>query len=215
MSARPRLAVLDYGMGNIRSVSRAAERAGAAVDVVESPAAFEASAWDGIVLPGQGHFGRCVDNLRATGLDRVVNDWCQRGRPFLGICVGMQILVEGSDEGGSIGLGILPGHCVKVGSEGLSVPHMGWDLQTWPSTSLLFAGIHPATRFYYCHSFGVHPGTGATETVAEYGVEFVAALERDNLWAVQFHPEKSSRDGLAIWGNFVRSCARPATGGSA
>lgn len=214
MSRSSRLAVLDYGMGNIRSVWRAAQHAGADARIVDSPKAVTEGDFDGLVLPGQGHFGRCVDSLRASGLDRVVSDWCQRGNPFLGICVGMQILVEGSDEGGSIGLGILPGRCIRVGDDGLSVPHMGWDLQTWPTPSRLFAGIHPSTRFYYCHSYAVAPGTGATETHAEYGVEFVAAIERDNLWAVQFHPEKSSKDGIALWTNFVALCAAGDAAGS-
>lgn len=204
----PRIAVFDYGMGNIHSVARAAEKSGADVGLVRSVAEWHDGfdGVDGVVLPGQGHFGACVDSLRATGLDHVVMDWCQRRRPFLGICVGMQILVESSDEGGSIGLGVLPGHCVRVGGFGLSVPHMGWDQQTWPTGSRLFAGIHPAARLYYCHSYGVSPGTGAIETVGEYGVTFVAALERGNLWATQFHPEKSSAIGLAMWRNFVSLC---------
>lgn len=201
----PHIAVFDYGMGNIRSVARAAARCGADVELVRSVAEWH-NDFDGIVLPGQGHFGACVDSLRATGLDHVVMDWCQRRRPFLGICVGMQILVESSEEGGSIGLGVLPGRCVRVGASGLSVPHMGWDQQTWPTGSRLFAGVNPAARLYYCHSYGVAPGTGASETVGEYGVAFVAALERGNLWATQFHPEKSSSVGLAIWRNFVSLC---------
>jgi len=199
----PQIAVLDYGMGNIRSVSRAAEKAGASVTVVTSSDGWDDSAYDAVVLPGQGHFGTCVDRLRDTGLDHVVSDWCQRQRPFLGICVGMQILVESSEEGGSIGLGILPGRCVRVGGHGLAVPHMGWDQQTWPTGSAMFDGVGPATRFYYCHSYAIAPGTVANETLAEYGTTFVAALERDSLWAVQFHPEKSSSDGLAVWANFV------------
>lgn len=205
----PRLAVLDYGMGNIRSVARAAEKCGADVDVVRSVAEWH-DRFDGVVLPGQGHFGTCVDRLRATGLDHVVMDWCQRRRPFLGICVGMQILVESSEEGGSIGLGVLAGHCVRIGGGGLSVPHMGWDQQTWPTGSRLFAGVNPAARLYYCHSYAIAPGTDTSETVAEYGNTFVAAFERGNLWATQFHPEKSSAVGLTIWRNFVELCREEA-----
>lgn len=205
----PRVAVLDYGMGNIRSVARAAEKCGADVTLVRSVAEWH-DGFDGAVLPGQGHFGACVDSLRATGLDHVVMDWCQRKRPFLGICVGMQILAESSDEGGSIGLGVLSGRCVRVGGHGLSVPHMGWDQQTWPTGSPMFAGVHPATRLYYCHSYALAPGTEANETTADYGVTFVAALERGNLWATQFHPEKSSGVGLTIWRNFVTMCRETA-----
>jgi glutamine amidotransferase len=206
-----RVAVFDYGMGNIRSVSRAAARCGADVRVVPSAAEFDRAGFDGVILPGQGHFGRCVDNLRASGLDHVVMDWCQRRRPFLGICVGMQILVEGSEEGGSIGLGLLPGRCVRVGGPGLSVPHMGWDLPGPDQLEVnvasgIFSGLHPRTRLYFCHSYGIRPGTGTSEVVGRYGVPFVSALEKGTLWAVQFHPEKSSAAGLRILANFLAIC---------
>ncbi len=201
-----RLAICDYGMGNLRSVSRAAEKAGAVTALVSHGDGFDPQAFDGLVLPGQGHFDRCVENLREAELDHVVMEWCQRDRPFLGICVGMQILAESSDEGGAIGLGIVAGNCVKVGGGGLSVPHMGWDQLTWKTGGRLFAGVHPSTRFYFCHSYGVVPGTGAEEALAEYGPVFVGALEQGRTWAVQFHPEKSSGDGLRIWENFLGLC---------
>jgi glutamine amidotransferase len=204
-----RITVLDYAMGNIHSVARAAATTGALVDVCDTADAFDADV-DGIVLPGQGHFATCVTNLRARGLDDVVADWVRADRPMLGICVGMQILVERSDEGDAEGLGVLPGHCARVGGRGLPVPHMGWDQQTWPTGSKIFAGINPATRFYYCHSYAVAPGTGASETYGEYGTTYVAALERSSVWAVQFHPEKSSSAGLAVWRNFAGFCARHA-----
>lgn len=216
-----RIAVCDYGMGNIRSVSRAAEKAGAQVTIVESAASFDEKNVDGVVLPGQGHFGRCADNLRASGLDSVVRDWCQAGRPFLGICVGMQILAEGSEESAEPGLGLLSGRCRRVGRRGLPVPHMGWDLQTWPSESRLFRRLNPSTRLYYCHSYAVVPETGTSrrdsgrsliETTGQYGVPFTAAIEKGNLWAVQFHPEKSSADGILLWHNFAELCSQSRIG---
>jgi len=203
-----RVVVFDYGMGNIRSVSRACAKAGGDVRVVTDPGDFDPSLTDGLVLPGQGHFGACVQRLRTVGLDQAVLDWVQEDRPFLGICVGMQILAEWSEEDSAPGLGVLPGRCVRVGGPGLTVPHMGWDCQTWPVQTRLFAGTAPGTRFYYCHSYGLSPGLGhgVEETVSSYGVPFLAALERSNLWATQFHPEKSSADGLVLWENFLASC---------
>lgn len=203
-----RVAVLDYGSGNIRSVSRAAEKAGAAVAVVTGDDDFDERLYDGVVLPGQGHFGQCVRQLKRSGLDVTVRDWIEADRPFLGICVGMQILALGSDEDSEHGLGIVPRRCIAIGGEGLSVPHMGWDQQTWPSTSRVFAGIDEATRFYYCHSYAIELGSPGVVTTGEYGRAYTAAIEIGNVWAVQFHPEKSSSDGLAVWRNFLKSCKR-------
>ncbi len=207
MTDRPSIAVIDYGMGNIRSVSRAAVAAGGDVTVVGSVQDYRRRDWAGVVLPGQGHFGRCLDNLRACGLDAVVIDRWETGRPFLGICVGMQILARSSEEDDAVGLALLPGRCVAIGGVGLSVPHMGWDTQTPASDSAIFAGVDRDRRLYYCHSFGLvmdaEPPAGYVCTPASYGVDFVAAVESGDRWAVQFHPEKSSADGLRIWRNFV------------
>ncbi len=205
MSAAASIAVLDYGMGNIRSVVRAAQAAGATVKTIAGATDFDPGEFDGVVLPGQGHFGRCMDNLTETGLDRVVREWVERARPLLGICVGMQVLVDGSDEGGVDGLGIIRGRVKRVGGSGLRVPHMGWDVQTFPGASGLFRGVSTDTRYYYCHSYGIAPGSnpGSVETTCFYGVEFVAALEHSNVWATQFHPEKSSTAGIALWARFI------------
>lgn len=190
----PEVVVLDYGMGNLHSVSKAVERAGAEVRLVTSPGDLGTS--DALVLPGVGNFGRCAENLRAAGLDQSVLGWLDADRPFLGICVGMQLLFEGSDESDQPGLGVLEGRVVRIPSE-VRVPHMGWN--TVEGAGPIFEGIDDPW-FYFVHSYAADSqGVG----MCEYGLRFAAAVERGQMWATQFHPEKSAAGGLRVLANFV------------
>lgn len=192
-----RVAVLDFGMGNLRSVAKALERAGATVDVVEeiSPAA------DALVVPGQGAFGSCLVNLGPRA--EAIASWIEDGKPFLGICLGLQILFASSEEGGGPGLGLLDGQVVRF-PPGNKVPHIGWNQVRPTRDAPLFAGVEPDARFYFCHSYYPDASPGVTSATTDYGVDFCCAVWRDNLHAVQFHPEKSGANGLAVLGNFLR-----------
>lgn len=197
----PRVVVLDFGMGNLRSVSKALERAGASVDVAPDvdPAA------DALVVPGQGHFGSCVTNL-GERLD-AVRKWIADGRPYLGICLGLQVLFERSEESPQPGAGVLGGAVVRL-PMGVKVPHIGWNEVLPRDGSRLFAGIAPGTRFYFVHSYYPAPADpGVIAATTEHGVGFACAVERENVWATQFHPEKSGDPGHVLLGNFVRAAA--------
>lgn len=190
----PEVVLLDYGMGNLHSVSKALERAGAEVRLVSTPG--DLGMPDALVLPGVGNFGRCVTNLRAGGLDRTVLAWLEADRPFLGICVGMQLLFEGSDESDQPGLGVLEGRVVRIPSA-VRVPHMGWN--TVEGAGPIFDGVD-SRWFYFVHSYAADvQGVG----MCEYGLKFAAAAERGQMWATQFHPEKSAAAGLRVMANFV------------
>ena len=210
------IAVVDYGVGNLRSAAkgleRAAREAGCDVDVRVTGDAGEIRRARAVVLPGVGAFGACVDNLQAAGLTDVVCDAARSGRPFLGICVGMQILFEESSEFGSIrGLGLLPGRVNRLRSKDVKIPHMGWNSLALRPGFPTLAGIPDGTRFYFVHSYAAEPtDPSVVAATAEYGGEsFVAAVGRDNVFATQFHPEKSQAAGLALLGNFVRQAAPP------
>ena len=201
MSAPPRVVVLDYGSGNIRSAERALAQAGADVVVTADPAA--ATDCDGLAVPGVGAFAACMAGIRAVGGDDVVRSRLEAGRPVLGICVGMQVLYDEGIEHGvqTAGIGALSGRVERLHAAVL--PHMGWNTVQPPGDSVLFAGV-AAERFYFVHSYAVRPG-GAGETTAEHGEPFVAAVERGPLSATQFHPEKSGTAGLNLLRNWVKS----------
>lgn len=199
----PFIAIIDYGMGNLRSVQKGLERVGFPAEVTRDAARIEAAA--GVVLPGVGAFGACMDNLRTYGLIETVRAVINRGTPFLGICLGMQLLFEESEEFGPVpGLGIFPGRVVRFpDTSGLKVPHMGWNqirkLQTPPH----LRGIDDGAFVYFVHSYYVVPADPAlTATTTEYGIEFTSAIARDNVFATQYHPEKSQAVGLKILENF-------------
>jgi glutamine amidotransferase len=215
----PSVVVVDYGSGNLRSAERALARVGASVTVTAD--LDPARECDGLVVPGVGAFAACMAGIRSIGADAVVASRVSRGRPVLGICVGMQVLYESGDEHGSVtaGIGVLPGRVTKLTAAVL--PHMGWNtVQPAPDTAL-FRGVE-AERFYFVHSYAVRPTgsaadapaplagetdgaePGAGETVAVHGSPFVAAVERGPLAATQFHPEKSGDAGLALLANWVR-----------
>ncbi len=200
------IAVIDYGMGNLRSVSKALERVGAEVRVTSDAA--EIAAADGVVLPGVGAFARSVQNLESAGLKSAVYKAVDSGRPFLGICVGMQILFEESDEFGRVeGLGILPGRVRRFepSDHELKVPHMGWNQLRFCRRPPHFCGIEEGERFYFVHSYFVETADdGIVAARTCYGEDFVSCAWRDNLVATQFHPEKSQSLGLRVLENFRR-----------
>jgi len=198
------IAVVDYGMGNLRSVAKALQAIGEDVRVTRDPADLRAASH--IVLPGVGAFAQCVANLRATELIDVLDEQVRhRKKPFLGICLGMQLLAAGSEEGGwHEGLGWLTASVRRLnGDGGLKVPHIGWnDIRAEPD-SPLFKGVrHPV--FYFVHSYYVEcADPRLVSATCDYGVTFPAALVAENVWAVQFHPEKSQVNGLRFLENFV------------
>lgn len=200
------IAVLDYGMGNLRSVARAIEHVGGAVEIVEDPAGVERA--DALVVPGVGHFGACVRNLRARGLEDPIRAFAASGRPVFGVCVGMQVLLEGSEEDPDPGLGLLSGRCRRLPA-GVKVPHMGWNTVAWTGgagSHEYLAAVPSDARFYFVHSFA--PDVGPTTLGAtEHGRTFSAAVASANVFATQFHPEKSGSAGLALYEAFVRGAA--------
>ncbi len=202
------IAVLDYGIGNLASAQKALVHLGADARLVTDP--DDAAGADGMVLPGVGAFGRCAEALRATGLERCVADAVRRGLPFLGICVGFQLLYEGSEEApATAGLGVLDG-VVRALAPGVKRPQMQWNqLVGRPGvTSGLLAGLGERPWVYFVHSYAPEPSPDVVAT-CDYGGEVVAAAERGPVWGTQFHPEKSGDLGLAILANFVARCARP------
>lgn len=196
------IAIIDYGMGNLYSVEKALTRLGAEVAVTSQPEVIEQA--DKVVLPGVGAFGDCMHNLTAYGLVEVIHNVIARGAPFLGICLGLQLLFAGSEETpGVAGLGVFPGMVRKIVAPGLKIPHMGWNSLELRSPSLLFAGLSPQAYVYFVHSFHAVPAEAELITaVADYGGAVTAAVGRDNVQAVQFHPEKSSDVGRQILANF-------------
>ena len=197
--------MVDYGAGNLRSVEKALLRSELDVRVTGDPAVVRGA--DGVVLPGVGAFGACVEGVRRPGFDRAVRDFLGTGRPFLGICIGMQILVETSEEDPEVpGLGIIQGRSPRFRTD-LKVPHMGWNrVRLNGGDSALFRGIPDESYFYFVHSYYVEPEGKDASTVigtCEYAVRFAAALERKNLFATQFHPEKSQKWGLKLLENFA------------
>jgi glutamine amidotransferase len=202
VSARvPAIAVLDYGIGNLRSAEKALQHVGADAALVTEPdVACQAAA---VVLPGVGNFGRCMEALRHSGLDRVAVEAVQGGRPFLGICVGLQMLYEGSEESpGVAGLGVLPGRVARLPDE-VKRPQMQWNrLVLEQPDHPMMAGLGPAPWVYFVHSYAVPSGPGVI-AVCDYGGPVVAAVADSRVWATQFHPEKSGTAGLALLNNFV------------
>jgi glutamine amidotransferase len=196
------VAVVDYDAGNTLSVTRALEKVGAAVDLTSDPERVAAA--DAVVLPGVGAFGDCMKKLREEGMDEACRETYRNGKPFLGVCVALQVFFEGSEESPDAeGLGFFPGTVVRFTSDGLKVPHMGWNQLSVTRDHPVLKGLD-GEAFYFVHSY--YPETSEPSDVigtSEYGVEFCAAAGRENLAAVQFHPEKSSRAGLKLYDNFL------------
>jgi imidazole glycerol-phosphate synthase subunit HisH len=202
-----RIAILDYGMGNLRSVEKALEHVGITAQITGE--ATEVQAADGVILPGVGAFPRAMERVRELGLDELVFERRDAGVPILGICLGLQLLFESSSElGGATGLAMLPGPVEALEAPGLKVPHIGWSPVRWERESALAEGIPSETPFYFVHSFAPRAGEEELLGSAEYGTRFACAAERDNVFGVQFHPEKSSSAGLRLLANFAGICAR-------
>ncbi|MDQ1402642.1 MAG: imidazole glycerol-phosphate synthase subunit HisH [Actinomycetota bacterium] len=195
------IAVLDYGIGNLRSAEKALQKVGGDARLTADP--DEAASADAMVLPGVGSFGRCMEALVASGLDTVAADGVRRNVPFLGICVGMQLLYDGSDESPGVrGLGLIGG-MVRTLPEGVKRPQMQWNrLQSVRGASPLLAGLGDEAWVYFVHSYAPDANDDVVAT-CDYGGSVVAAIERGRLWATQFHPEKSGRFGLQLLANFV------------
>jgi len=202
-----RIAILDYGMGNLRSVEKALEHVGVTAKI--SNEANEVRAADGVILPGVGAFPAAMTRIRELGLDELIAERRDAGVPILGICLGLQLLFESSAElGGATGLGLLDGSVGELEAEGLKVPHIGWSPVRWERDSRLADGIPSETPFYFVHSFAPRPSSDELLGSAEYGARFACAAERDNVFGVQFHPEKSSSAGLRLLSNFAGVCAK-------
>ena len=198
---RPPVALLDYGVGNLHSAAKALDRAGADVRVV--PTVAEAAGAAGLVVPGVGAYGACLRGLASAGGPAAVAGWLEGGRPLLGICVGMQLLFEASEEGPvGDGVAVVPGKIRRLTGP-VKIPHIGWDEVTVRPGSRLFAGLGDGTRFYFVHSYAPEPDGDAVAAVCDYGGRFAAAVEHGNLFGTQFHPEKSGQAGLALLANFV------------
>jgi glutamine amidotransferase len=204
----PHIAIVDYKMGNLRSVQKSFEHAGVEdVVVTDRPALIEAA--DGIVLPGVGAFRDAATNLRESGVQDVLRRKIGLGTPFLGICLGMQLLADmGFEDGEYVGLGLVPGTCERLPG-GVKIPHIGWNTVEYPRESPLFEGIPESTAFYFVHSYRLVPRDDAAIIGStEYGVRFAAAVQVGNVFAVQFHPEKSSSMGLKLLENFGRLASK-------
>lgn len=199
------IAIIDYGMGNLRSVQKAFERLGHAAEVTGD--AERITRAPGVVLPGVGAFAACMTNLGAAGLVEPVKQVIRAGRPFLGICLGMQLLFEESEEFGPVrGLGVLPGRVVRFMPDdpALKVPHMGWNELHVARPMPALAGIESGASVYFVHSYYPVPADPTlVATTTTYGPEFASSVARDNIFACQFHPEKSQRVGLRLLENFA------------
>jgi imidazole glycerol-phosphate synthase subunit HisH len=201
------LAVVDYGMGNRRSVEKALEHVGARAVVSGDPDLLRAAA--GLVVPGVGAFPRAMERLREGGLDELLRERVRAGTPVLGICLGMQLAFDSSTEmGGATGLGIIAGEVRALEPGALKLPHIGWNEVTFTKpTSPLIADLPTRCAFYHVHSFAPVPAFEQdTLGTAEYGTPFVTAVQRGSFYGVQFHPEKSSAAGLRLLANFARIC---------
>jgi glutamine amidotransferase len=202
-----RIAILNYGMGNLRSVEKALEHVGVTATITSDHG--EARAADGLILPGVGAFPRAMERVRELGLDELIEERRGEGVPILGICLGLQLLFDSTTElGGAQGLGLLEGAVAELEADGLKVPHIGWSPVRWEKGSRLTEGIESETPFYFVHSFTPRPTAGELLGSAAYGARFACAAERENVFGVQFHPEKSSAAGLRLLANFAGVCAK-------
>jgi imidazole glycerol-phosphate synthase subunit HisH len=195
------IAILDYGMGNLRSVLRAVSHVGGEAEITGDAGALEDA--DALVVPGVGHFGACMRNLDERGLAEPLKDFARTGRPVFGVCLGMQVLFERSEEDDTPGLGLVPGRSRRL-PPSVRVPHMGWNSVRWIEPHPYVGGIPDGTSFYFAHSFAPDVVAGTTVGATEYGRTFSSAVTRGNLFATQFHPEKSGEAGLALYEAFVK-----------
>ena len=206
----PLIAVVDYGAGNLVSIEQALTTIGARVSIARDAATLADA--DGLIVPGVGAAAPAMDRLRAADLVAPIRDWIAAGRPYLGICLGLQLLFEGSDEDGATTLGILPGRTVLLDGAP-TLPHIGWNQVERRRDHRIFAGIADAADFYFVHSYAGSLAPEATDAVlaeTTHGGTFTSAVARDNVVGVQFHPERSGIDGLRLLGNFAALVAADA-----
>src|SRR5699024_5377287 len=204
----PMIALIDYDAGNMKSVEKALQLLGQETVVTRDP--DEIYRADGVILPGVGSFGDAMENLRRFGLVEVIRRVTEQGTPFLGICLGLQLLFESSEESPGVeGLGLLPGKILRIpAGEGRKIPHMGWNDITFPHPGRLFAGVAEHSYVYFVHSYYLKAEDPSIVTaVTRYGTGIHASVEKGNVFACQFHPEKSSDVGLQILKNFAAICA--------
>lgn len=202
------IALIDYDAGNMKSVEKALQLLGQETVVTRDP--DEIYRADGVILPGVGSFGDAMENLRRFGLVEVIRRVTEQGTPFLGICLGLQLLFESSEESPGVeGLGLLPGKILRIpAGEGRKIPHMGWNDITFPHPGRLFAGVAEHSYVYFVHSYYLKAEAPSIVTaVTRYGTGIHASVEKGNVFACQFHPEKSSDVGLQILKNFAAICA--------
>jgi imidazole glycerol-phosphate synthase subunit HisH len=201
-----RIAILDYGMGNLRSVAKALEHVGARPELTNDHAAVRRV--EGIVLPGVGAMPKAMERVRRLRLDELLRERVDAGVPLIGLCMGMQLLFESTTElGGADGIGLLEGPVEQLDAPGLKIPQIGWNPVGWRRGSALNAGLPDPCAFYHANSFAPRPARHEDVLgTAEYGSEFVSAVARAPVYGVQFHPEKSGPHGLSLLGNFVRAC---------
>lgn len=205
-SHKPRLAVIDYGMGNLRSVVRAWQHVGGHPELVASPE--EIGSADALVFPGQGAIVDAMRLLRETGFDRAICDWVAADRPFFGICLGLQALFEHSEEGDTQALGIFPGSVRRFRIDPtLKIPHMGWNVVSFDSKSAIVEGLRSGQdQFYFVHSYYIEPADPEIVLFeSDYGGDFVSGICSGRCIATQFHPEKSQAKGLQLYANFMKS----------
>jgi glutamine amidotransferase len=204
MVAGPRIAVVDYGAGNLVSIDQALTRVGASVVVARDVAGLADA--DALLVPGVGAAGPAMERLARRGLEEPIRAWIAAGRPYFGICLGLQLLFDGSDEDGAATLGVIAGRTVLL-QNAPTRPHIGWNQVEQIRSHPLFDGIPPAADFYFVHSYAGAPGEGSEDGVAlartTHGSSFVSAIARDNVLGVQFHPERSGADGLRLLANLV------------
>jgi len=202
------IGIVDYGVGNRRSVEKAFEKVGASVALTSDAEVLASCA--GLVVPGVGAFPEAVRRLRASGLDALVVERAAAGTPVIGLCLGMKLLFESSSEHeGATGLGILPGRIVKLETGGLNLPHIGWNTITWTRSSPLVDGLPDGAAFYHVHSYAPEPADPDIALgLGDYGGSFVSFVERGNVFGAQCHPEKSSTHGLRLLANFVSLCSQ-------
>ncbi|MFP5342352.1 MAG: imidazole glycerol phosphate synthase subunit HisH [Candidatus Limnocylindria bacterium] len=204
----PRIAVADYGAGNLVSIDQALTHVGARVIIASGP--DDIAGADALIVPGVGAAAPAMERLAAAGLVEPIRAWIADGRPFLGICLGLQLLFEASDEDGASTLGVLGGRTVRL-ADAPTLPHIGWNQVRRTGTQPLFDGIEPDADFYFVHSYvGAPTDPAVVAATTDHGGAFVSAVARDTLLGVQFHPERSGDDGLRLLANFTRLVAEAA-----
>lgn len=206
------IVIIDYGSGNLRSVQKAFQKVGVSVEITRDKTSIRNA--KGVVLPGVGSFDAAVSDLRKENLEGVIEEVIALGKPFLGICLGLQLLFERSEEGALSGFGILSGEVKRFSFSGtpwekLSIPHMGWNRLLFKHKAPIFEGVSEGSWMYFAHSYYVTPKDEMViATRTDYGIEFTSSVAKDNLFGIQFHPEKSGEVGLKILRNFGKLCSK-------